>query len=164
MRRTSFADMNCSIAQSLEVVGEWWTLLILRDAMMGVTRFDQFQSRLGIARNVLASRLQSLVDAGILDEVPYQERPPRSEYVLTRKGGELWTVLTLLRQWGDRWSAPEGPPVEAVHDTCGHVTRARLVCSECGEPLRGGELTLRPGPGAGDGGILPGWPAGDSAT
>ncbi|MBM7520149.1 winged helix-turn-helix transcriptional regulator [Nocardioides nitrophenolicus] len=155
MRRTSFADMNCSIAQSLEAVGEWWTLLILRDAMMGVTRFDQFQARLGIARNVLTTRLQSLVDHGILAEVQYQERPPRFEYVLTAKGGELWTVLTMLRQWGDRWSAPAGVPVEAVHDACGHVTRARLVCSECGEPLRGGELTLRHGPGAPEGGVLP---------
>jgi DNA-binding HxlR family transcriptional regulator len=155
MRRTSFADMNCSIAQSLEAVGEWWTLLILRDAMMGVTRFDQFQSRLGIARNVLTARLQSLVENGILEEVQYQERPPRFEYVLTAKGGELWTVLTMLRQWGDRWSAPDGAPVEAVHDRCGHVMQARLVCSECGEPLRGAELTLRHGPGAREGGVLP---------
>ncbi|MFS0886331.1 winged helix-turn-helix transcriptional regulator [Aeromicrobium sp. 179-A 4D2 NHS] len=155
MRRSSFADMNCSIAQSLEVIGEWWTPLILRDAMMGVTRFEQFQSRLGIARNVLSARLQTLVDHGILEEVQYSDRPPRSEYVLTQQGRELWPVLTMLRQWGDRWLATDGPPVEAVHASCGHETHAELVCSHCGERLRGRDLQLRHGRGAPDGGIIP---------
>src|SRR5687767_5069851 len=103
MRRTSFADMNCSIAQALEVVGEWWTLLILRDVFLGVRRFDDFQKRLGIARNVLADRLDTLVERGILERRPYQDRPPRDEYVLTEKGRDLLPVIHALREWGDRW-------------------------------------------------------------
>jgi DNA-binding HxlR family transcriptional regulator len=156
MRRTSFADMSCSIAQTLEVVGEWWTPLILRDAMLGVRRFDQFQSRLGIARNVLAQRLERLVEGGILEQVQYEARPPRFEYVLTDKGRDLWPVLTLLRQWGDTWAAPDGPPVEMVHEPCGHVATARLVCDHCGDLLERPDLRLQDGPGARDGGILPG--------
>ncbi|KHL09071.1 DNA-binding HxlR family transcriptional regulator [Mumia flava] len=154
MRRTSFEDMNCSIAQSLEIVGEWWTPLILRDALMGVRRFEQFQSRLGIARNVLATRLQTLVERGVLEEVPYSDRPVRHEYVLTEMGRELWTVMTMLLQWGDRWLAPDGAPVELVHDTCGEVVHAELMCSGCGEALQRSEVSLRHGPGAPDGGIL----------
>ena len=123
MRRTSFADMNCSVAQSLEVIGEWWTPLILRDAFMGVRRFEQFQTRLGIARNVLASRLESLVEHGILEEVQYQDRPVRFEYVLTSKGSELWTVLTMLRQWGDKWLAPAGARRGGAPDVWSRITR-----------------------------------------
>ncbi|MFV2197842.1 winged helix-turn-helix transcriptional regulator [Nocardiopsis sp. LOL_012] len=155
MRRASFADMNCSIAQALEVIGPWWTPLIIRDALMGVTRFDHFQSRLGIARNVLTQRLDHLVTHGVLEAVPYQDRPPRYDYRLTDKGRDLWTVLTALRQWGDTWLADEGPPVEAVHRTCEHTARALPVCSACGRPLHGHDLSLRHGPGAPDGGVLP---------
>lgn len=155
MRRTSFADAPCSIAQALEVIGEWWTPLILRDAMMGVTRFEHFQSRLGIARNVLATRLDALVEHGVLEQVQYQERPVRHEYVLTRKGKDLWPVLTMLRQWGDTWYAPDGPPVEMVHSPCGHAAPAELSCSSCGETLRARDLELRHGPGAKNGGLLP---------
>ncbi|MDR2279300.1 MAG: helix-turn-helix transcriptional regulator [Gordonia sp. (in: high G+C Gram-positive bacteria)] len=154
MRRASFVDMNCSIAQSLEVIGEWWTPLILRDALMGVTRFDEFQSRLGIARNVLSQRLDSLVEHGIFTTVQYQERPVRHEYVLTAKGRDLWRVLMMLRQWGDRWYAPDGAPVEVAH-SCGSVVTAELHCSECGEHLHARDLELRHGPGARDGGVLP---------
>src|SRR6187399_1039377 len=90
MQRKSFEDMNCSVARSLDVVGEWWTLLVVRDALLGVTRFDDFQERLGISRNVLAVRLERLVDEGIFEKVPYQERPLRHDYRLTRKGAALW--------------------------------------------------------------------------
>ena len=147
--------MNCSVAQALEVIGEWWTPLILRDAMMGVTRFDEFQKRLGIARNVLSQRLDGLVENGILETVQYQERPVRHEYRLTAKGADLWQALMVLRQWGDKWLAPGGPPIEVIHQTCGNVTQAVLDCAECGEPLRGRDLHLRHGPGAPDGGVLP---------
>jgi DNA-binding HxlR family transcriptional regulator len=155
MRRTSLAEMHCSIAQSLEVIGEWWTPLILRDALMGVTRFEQFQRRLGIARNVLAQRLERLVARGILEQVQYHERPTRYEYRLTPMGRDLWPVLTLLRQWGDTWLAPGGPPVLNVHTTCGHTATAELICSHCREPLRAADLRLEHGPGAPEGGILP---------
>lgn len=155
MRRSSFADMNCSIAQSLEIIGEWWTPLIIRDALMGVTRFDQFQSRLGIARNVLTQRLDSLVDNGILRTRQYQDRPPRNEYLLTPKGRDLWRVMLALREWGDTWLAPDGPPVEVVHDLCNHVTHSEAHCSNCSQPLRVNDLTLRNGPGSRGAGILP---------
>ena len=156
MRRTSFTNMNCSIAQSLEVVGEWWTPLVLRDAFMGVTRFEQFQSRLGIARNVLAQRLDGLVAAGVMRQVEYQQRPVRHEYVLTPMGRDLWFALMALRQWGDTWLSPDGPPVEAVHSVCAHVTQALPTCSECGAVLELEALRLQPGPGARNGGVLPG--------
>lgn len=157
MRRASFEDMHCSVAQSLEVVGEWWSLLIVRDALMGVTRFDDFQRRLGISRNVLTERLNRLVDLEVFERVRYQDNPPRDEYRLTRKGRDLWPVLTALRQWGDRWAAPEGPPVVLEHVTCGHVdVDAEYHCSHCGEQLHGRDLRVHPGPGAGDRPIVPG--------
>ena len=110
MQRTSFETMNCSVAQCLEVIGEWWSMLIVRDAFLGVRRFDDFQSRLGISRNILTTRLTSLVEAGVLQKVPYQERPLRHEYRLTEQGHDLWPVLTAMREWGDRWAAPDGAP------------------------------------------------------
>jgi len=101
MERKSFADMDCSVAQCLEVVGEWWSMLVVRDAFLGVTRFDAFQERLGISRNILQQRLARLVDAGVLRREPYCEHPRRYDYRLTDKGRDLWPVLTAMRQWGD---------------------------------------------------------------
>jgi DNA-binding HxlR family transcriptional regulator len=140
--------MNCSVAQCLEVVGEWWSLLIVRDAFLGVTRFDDFQARLGISRNILNQRLNHLVDNDILKRVPYEDHPPRSEYRLTNKGRDLWEVVTAIRQWGDRWAAPAGPPLKMRHNTCGHLVKAVSVCSHCGEPLDPRCVTAVPGPGA----------------
>jgi DNA-binding HxlR family transcriptional regulator len=154
-RRTSFAGMNCSVAQTLEIVGEWWTVLILRDAFFGVNRFDQFQERLGIARNVLTDRLGRLVDHGILERTAYQAHPVRHEYRLTAKGRDLWPVLVAIRQWGDAWAAPHGPPVELVHSTCGRVATARPTCSACGELIDPATIRSRPGPGASDPRSLP---------
>ena len=140
--------MPCSVAQCLEVVGEWWTMLIVRDAFLGIRRFDDFQSRTGIARNVLTARLEHLVEHGVLERHPYQERPLRHEYVLTDKGRDLWHVLTAMREWGDRWAAPDGPPVELVHRSCEHVTRTAVVCDHCREPLDARAVRAVPGPGA----------------
>ena len=148
MRRTSFEDMNCSVAQCLEVVGEWWSLLIVRDAFLGVRRFDDFQARLGISRNILNDRLNHLVDNDVLERVPYQDNPPRSEYRLTDKGRDLWHVVTAMRQWGDRWSAPDGPPLKMRHTGCGRLVKAVAVCSHCGEPLDVRSVTAEPGPGS----------------
>jgi DNA-binding HxlR family transcriptional regulator len=139
--------MNCSVAQCLEVVGEWWSMLIIRDAFLGVRRFDDFQSRLGISRNILNLRLTSLVEAGVLIRVPYQERPPRYEYRLTDKGRDLWPVLTTMREWGDKWSAPDGAPLDLVHEPCGAVMHLQHTCSACGEPADGSSVRARPGPG-----------------
>ena len=140
--------MSCSVAQCLEVVGEWWTMLIVRDAFLGIRRFDDFQARTGISRNVLAARLEHLVDNGVLERRQYQDRPPRHEYVLTEKGRDLWHVLTAMREWGDRWAAPAGPPVELVHRACDHVTHTAVVCDHCGEPLDARSVRAVPGPGA----------------
>ena len=143
--------MPCSIARTLEVVGEWWTLLIVRDAFLGVTRFEDWQRRLGIARNVLASRLDGLVVAGILERREYQAAPRREEYVLTAKGRDLGPVLAALRSWGDRYSpTPGGPTTLLVHDTCGAPTRPVQVCEHCGERLSPGDVHIAPGPGSED--------------
>lgn len=148
MQRASFSDMRCSVAQCLEVVGEWWSLLIVRDCFLGVTRFDDFVERLGIARNVLRQRLATLVDAGVLERVAYSERPPRFEYRLTAKGRDLWPVIDSLRQWGDRYAAPGGPPVQVRHKACGHTVDPVLTCPHCGERLAAGDMRSIPGPGA----------------
>lgn len=127
--------MKCSVARTLEVVGEWWTMLVIRESFNGVRRFDDFQARLGIARNVLATRLQGLVDQGILERRLYQERPARYEYRLTEKGRDLYPVLLSLMRWGDKHTAGgEGPPVRLTHD-CGHDPEAVLACSTCGKAL-----------------------------
>jgi DNA-binding HxlR family transcriptional regulator len=151
MQKTSFGDMNCSVAQCLEVVGEWWSLLILRDAFLGVRRFDDFQARLGISRNILAQRLDRLVENGVLKRVPYEDHPPRSEYRLTSKGRDLWHVLAAMRQWGDRWAAPSGPPLKIRHTGCGQVVEVVPVCSHCGERLELRSITAVAGPGASEG-------------
>jgi DNA-binding HxlR family transcriptional regulator len=150
MRRASFDDMACSVAQSLEIIGEWWTPLILRDAFLGVTRFGDFQERLGIARNILTSRLDTLVEHEVLKKVPYQDKPVRYDYKLTEKGRDLWLVVAALREWGDRWEAPHGPPVEILHRGCGNVMHLVPTCSECGEALTVFDLKARRGPGATD--------------
>jgi len=149
MRWDSLADENCSIARSLAVVGDRWTLLILRDAFLRVRRFEEFEKSLKIARRVLAERLALLVEEGILAKIPYQERPTRHEYKLTEKGLELFPVIVSLVHWGDKhYSAKAGPPLLHRHQSCGHDFRSVLTCSECGEKLSPREVTVRPGPGA----------------
>jgi DNA-binding HxlR family transcriptional regulator len=147
MRRKSFEAMNCSVAQTLEVVGEWWTMLIVRDCFLGITRFDDFQQRLGISRNILTERLEHLVARDVLVRVPYQEHPIRYDYRLTDKGRDLWLVLNALREWGDRWEAEDGPPVVLVHRACDHETSIVPVCSSCGEHLDARAVRAKPGPG-----------------
>src|SRR5437667_2664798 len=127
--------MHCSVAQCLEVVGDWWTMLIVRDAFLGVTRFDALQERLGISRNILNQRLTHLVEHGLLEKRLYTDRPPRYEYRLTAKGRDLWPVLTAMRQWGDRHAAADGPPLQIIHKSCGNVAEAVMTCSACGQPL-----------------------------
>lgn len=148
MDRKSFADMHCSVAQCLEVVGEWWSLLIIRDALLGVRRFDEFQARLGISRNILTQRLARLVEAGVLRKLPYSEHPPRFEYRLTDRGRDLWPVINAMRQWGDKYAAPEGPPLQLVHRACGQIAEIHTVCSACGEPIGARDVEAVPGPGA----------------
>ena len=148
MRRTSFEGIDCSIAQTLEIVGEWWSLLIVRDAMLGMTRFEEFENDLQIYRNILSKRLTHLVDHGVLARRPYQSRPARDEYVLTDKGRDLWQVIAALRQWGDRWEAPDGPPATVTHRSCGQPSTVVPVCGSCGEVLTPGSLTVTSRPSA----------------
>jgi DNA-binding HxlR family transcriptional regulator len=156
VKKASFADMHCSVAQSLEVIGEWWTLLILRDAFLGVTRFDDFASRLGIARNVLTARLDTLVANDVLVRVPYDEARGRYDYRLTDKGRALLPVITAIRQWGDEWIVgEERAPVVVEHTTCGELSKGVLTCDHCGEELTAKTLRARRGPGAADDSLLP---------
>ena len=148
MQRTDFSGMACSIARTLDVIGEPWSPLILRDVWVGFTRFEQIQADLGISRKVLTERLNHLVEHGVLERRPYDRRP-RYEYVLTEKGVELLDVLTVMAGWGDRWLAGEaGPPVLHRHHACGEISHGELRCANCGEPMRAADIELLPGPGA----------------
>jgi DNA-binding HxlR family transcriptional regulator len=132
-----YRGQNCSVAATLELIGERWTLLVLRDVFSGRRRFDQIQRTNGIATNVLTARLQRLVDEGILERRPYSWRPPRYEYFLTDKGLDLWPVLIALMGWGDRHlRGSEGPPVEVLHKgDCGGRVNDRGICETCGKVL-----------------------------
>ena len=135
MERKSFAQMGCSIAQCLEVVGDSWTLLIVRDAFSGITRFDEFQERLGIPRNTLRDRLAKLVESGVLAKEPYSQHPARFEYLLTDRGRDLWPVLSAMRQWGDRHGAEDRPTVRNLHTACGSPVETVVVCRTCDTPV-----------------------------
>ena len=145
----AYGGQTCSVARTLEVVGERWTLLILRDAFLGVRRFDDFQRSLGVARNVLNTRLQRLVEAGLLERRRYQERPARHEYRLTPMGRDLWPALVALMQWCDRHSgAQTGPPPAIEHRRCGGAVDHRRICQGCGAQLGLHDVRAVPGPGA----------------
>lgn len=134
LRRTSFEHMNSSMAKSLEIVGDWWTLLIVRDCFMGVRRFDDFQEHLGIARNILASRMKRLVDAKILERRMYQVRPKRFEYVLTPSGNDLRIVLFAIKQWGDMHVyGGKDIPLKIAHKDCGNEISVNVICPACKE-------------------------------
>jgi DNA-binding HxlR family transcriptional regulator len=156
MLGSDYKGQNCSIARTLELVGERWTILVLRDVFLGVRRFEELREKLGIARNVLAARLERLVGEGLLEKVAYQERPVRYEYRLTDKGLDLWPVIVELLQWGDRHLAPlEGPPVIIRHRGCGGLLGERRLCTRCGEPLGVRDVRAESGPGAGALGVRP---------
>lgn len=149
MQRTQFGDMHCSIARTMHIAGEPWSLLIVRNAMVGTTRFEDHQRMLGISRKVLTERLNWLVEHGIFERRQYSERPPRDDYVLTQKGQELADILFAISAWGDRWTAGEaGPPALFRHRTCGELTHAEIRCAHCGEPLHSQDIEVTAGPGA----------------
>ena len=143
----TYEDQNCSIARSLEILGDRWTILVMREAFMRVRRFEDFQRNLGIARNVLTDRLGTLVEEGILERRQYQERPPRYEYRLTEKGLDLYPVLVAIMKWGDRWKSDQKPPVRLVHKLCDHDADPKFVCGHCGQELAAREVRAEPGPG-----------------
>jgi DNA-binding HxlR family transcriptional regulator len=147
--KRDYPGQVCSIARSLEVIGERWTLLILRDAMTGLERFEEFQASLGIASNTLTNRLKLLCDEQVLERVPDPDRPGRPKYVLTAKGRELGPVLIGLMKWGDRhYPTPGGPPRLTLHAGCGGNIGPDLHCDRCGKRAGSGEIELPPGPGA----------------
>lgn len=145
MKRTPFRRWPCPIARTVDLVGDWWTPLVLNEAFRGARRFEEFQQRLSIGRNVLSQRLRRLVDEGVLERVKYQDRPERHQYVLTAKGRALFPILATMAHWGDTWLPdPGSPPVVMRHQGCGQSTHPVLVCAECGEPLRPGEVARAP--------------------
>ena len=138
-------ERPCSIQRSLDVLGDRWTILIMRDAFRGIRRFDEFRRDLDIARPVLTDRLNRLVDAGVLMRRQYCERPPRFEYRLTQKGAALSPTLVALMRWGDDWLSDDGPPTVLVHETCGQPLDQTFVCWHCDETFSPTEIESRPG-------------------
>jgi DNA-binding HxlR family transcriptional regulator len=143
----TYEQQVCSVARSLELIGDRWTLLIVRDALRGIRRFDDFRAQLGVAHNVLSDRLSRLTEAGVLERRRYQERPDRYEYHLTQQGRDLWPVVMSLLVWGDSYLAPDGPPKRALHRNCGGRLTPQLTCADCGAALGYGDVELKPGPG-----------------
>src|ERR1700759_3472905 len=137
---------DCSIGRAMEVLGDLWTFLILREAFYGVRRFSDMQRNLGIARNMLSTRLHTLVGAGVLERRLYQAEPARYEYRLTEAGRDLYPAIVTLMRWGDKHFQADEPPVVLRHNTCGHVADPRLVCDHCGEELRPRDVTPEAAP------------------
>src|SRR5438093_12656201 len=149
MLRSDYNGQNCSIARALEDIGERWTLLIVRDRLRRPHRFAQLERKLGSAKNVLTNRLDKLVEREIVEKVPYTEARDWNNYRLTRKGKDLFPVISALMAWGDKYEAPHGPPVIFEHE-CGHPTGHKLVCQHCGESVFPRSIRPLPGPGATD--------------
>jgi len=145
----TYETQTCSVAGTLELIGERWTLLIVRDAFMGARRFADFQRRTGVARNVLSARLNLLVEEGIFARVQYQESPVRYEYRLTEKGLDLWPLIVALVQWGDRYIYPGKAPVLLMHKRCGGAVSDRRTCETCGAQLGPRDVEVRRGVGGG---------------
>src|ERR1019366_10537466 len=149
MLRNDYDSQVCSIAGALAVVGERWSLLIVRDVFLGLRRFDEIQADLGIARNVLQTRLTRLVEHGVLERRLYQERPPRYEYLLTEKGLDLWPTMVALMKWGDEHATPAGgPAVVLEHRGCGGGVDDHRICEACGARLSVRDVRALVGPGA----------------
>jgi DNA-binding HxlR family transcriptional regulator len=152
MLGSEYGSQTCSIAGALEVVGERWSLLIVRNVFLGLRRFDEIQANLGIARNVLQTRLRRLIEEGVLEKRLYQEHPPRSEYRLTAKGLDLWPTLLALMEWGDQHApTADGPPVLLEHRDCGGAVDSHRICVRCSARLSVRDVRALPGPGAGPG-------------
>jgi DNA-binding HxlR family transcriptional regulator len=135
MKRTNFGEMQCPVARSLERVGEWWSILIIRDALNGLKRFDEFQRSLDIAPNMLTRRLNALVESGLLERRRYSERPPRDEYVLTERGRDFRPVVIALLAWGNRHFAPEGRSVTLINRETGAEAEPILIDAVSGRPM-----------------------------
>ena len=148
MKKTSFANMRCSLARGLDRIGDWWSPLILRDLFLGLQRFDDLVEDLGISRNLLTRRLKSLMENGVVERAAYQQRPIRYEYRLTEAGRDFVPAILALTAWGDRWARPkEGSPILFVHKSCGQKFQPEVSCSACGRPIRAETVKAVGGPG-----------------
>ncbi len=148
MPRTSFASWPCSIARTVDLMGDAWNALVLREILYGAIRFEPIQKNLGIGRNVLTDRLQRLVREEVLERRKYQEHPERFEYLLTEKGRDFSRILLAMIEWGDRWlDGGRGAPIHLRHRGCGRLTHAEVVCAECGKPLEADDVRAELGPG-----------------
>lgn len=148
MDRAAFDAWECSVARTAGLLGDPWTLLILRDAHYGLRRFEEFHTSLGLSRNILSERLTRLVGRGMLDRIVYQSRPTRAEYVLTRMGNEFFAVLVAMVNWGDRWlDHGGGAPITLHHRPCNHDVEPSVVCAHCGEAIYSSDIEFRAGPG-----------------
>ncbi len=151
MTRDNVESLNCSLANTLNLIGEWWVILILREAIYGSRRFEDFQKQLGIARNILTDRLKKLCDSGILERIPVKEGGKRQEYKITKMGRDLYPALITLTQWGDRWLCPpEGVPMKLIEGATGEEIADIAIYSKDGRKLHQRDLAMIPGPGATD--------------
>lgn len=150
MKRSSVSHLNSGIARALEVVGEWWTPLIIREVFLGHTRYDEIQGQLGIARNVLSDRLNSLVGAGVLTRVQYSERPQRFEYQLTEMGRDLFGTLVMLKAWGDKWLSGDNSTAAITHAACGTNVLPMVWCERCNTVVNHDDYTLGDAPASTD--------------
>lgn len=148
MKHNKLDELNCSIANALDLIGEWWTILILREAFFGTRRFEDFQQHLGIARNILTARLRKLCNNGVMQRIPIKEGAKRHEYKLTSMGRDLFPTLIALTQWGDRWLHESGAPVKFVERATGEEIAKVAIQTKQGRELDARELALKPGPGA----------------
>ena len=149
MHRTDFGGMHCSIARAVQIVGESWTPLILRDLLLGMNQFEEIREDLGISTNILTDRLNTLVEHGVVKRLPYGERSDRHEYLLTEKGEDAVSIVLAMLAWGDRWeTGAAGVPTEVLHESCGHTTHVVMHCAECGEAIRLDEVSYHRGPGS----------------
>lgn len=146
MTRVDLAAVACSIARTVDVLGDAWSWLVIRDLTVGIRRFEDLRQDLGISRQILTDRLANLQTHGIIERTEYQTRPPRHEYSLTVKGRELMPILVTLTHWGDAWTAPDGPPMIYTHRACGRPG-ITLACAECHQPVTADDIDLQPGPG-----------------
>lgn len=148
MKWSEVGGLSCSVARTASVIGDRWTILILRNAFLRIRRFEDFQANLGITRHLLAGRLKRLVEEGILERVAYQDAPPRYEYRLTAKGKLLYPVLIAMATWGDAFmDGGQGAPVLYQHKRCGKIVKPQMSCPDCGEAMHAHEVVALPGPG-----------------
>jgi len=148
MKLSDIGNQTCSVARTLSVIGDTWTMMIIRNAFLGIRRFDDFQKNLGVTRHVLTDRLNTLVQENILYKAPYTESQKRFEYRLTQKGLDLHPILMSIIHWGDTYmDHGQGVPLYYIHKECGHKFRPILICSECYKPINAKEVTVLPGPG-----------------